>query len=139
MLKSYTSPVSLAPRDGHHGLNLAPDHSVVYVKRTASGCFYVYVDEKYFRLFQSVDSLPTEIKEKLVLIHSVSENFLNVKGMPPEILADVGWQVSESWYQFVLSNKLLNELKGLPLTSGTVDVTHDIFEMPLPSGIERLE
>ena len=135
MLKSYTSPISLTPRDGS---DFAPGHSLVYVKRTASGYFCVYVDEKYFRMFQSVDNLPTEIKEKLLLIHSVSENFLDGKGMPPEILADVGWQViGGSWYQFVLSNKLLNELKGLPLTSGTVpvDVADDVFDEIIMYGI----
>jgi hypothetical protein len=63
--------------------------------------------------------MPDEIKHKLALIHSIDNNFLDDEGMPPKLLEDVGWRlVNTKWYQFVFSEKLLDELRGMPLTNG---------------------
>ncbi len=107
-------PISLSPiKDA-----LLPGHWLVYVKRTNSGEFCVFVDKKYSRIF-SLETMPDEIKHKLALIHSIDNNFLDDEGMPPKLLEDVGWRlVNTKWYQFVFSEKLLDELKGMPLTNG---------------------
>lgn len=89
-----------------------PGHWIVYVKRDPLDEFAIYVGENYIRRF-SLSALPDRVKEKLVLIHSVENSFLDDDGVPPDILADVGWQlIAKKWYQFVLSEKLLDELKG---------------------------
>lgn len=89
-----------------------PGHWVVYVRRTVSGGFVVFVAKNFFRQLP-LKNLPIEIKEKLALIHSIDEAFLDEDGMPPEFLIDVGWRLrDEGWYQLVLSENLLNELKG---------------------------
>ena len=94
-----------------------PKHWVVYVKRDPLDEFAIYVGENYIRRF-SLSALPDRVKEKLVLIHSVENSFLDDDGMPPDILADVGWQlIAKKWYQFVMSDDLLNELKGSVLTN----------------------
>ena len=94
-----------------------PKHWVVYVKRDPLDEFAIYVGENYIRRF-TLSGLPDQVKEKLVLIHSVENSFLNDDGMPPDILADVGWQlIAKRWYQFVMSDDLLNELKGSVLTN----------------------
>ena len=94
-----------------------PKHWVVYVKRDPLDEFAIYVGENYIRRF-TLSGLPDQVKEKLVLIHSVENSFLDDDGMPPDILADVGWQlIAKKWYQFVMSDDLLNELKGSVLTN----------------------
>jgi hypothetical protein len=108
------APVSLSPIKD----TLIPGHWIIYAKQTLSGQFTVFVDKKYFRLF-SLENMPDELKEKLVLIHSVENNVLDDEGMPPKFLEDVGWRlVKKRWYQFVVSEKLLSELRGMPLVSG---------------------
>ena len=94
-----------------------PKHWIVYVKRDPLDEFAIYVGENYIRRF-TLSGLPDQVKEKLVLIHSVENSFLDDDGMPPDILADVGWQlIAKKWYQFVMSDDLLNELKGSVLTN----------------------
>lgn len=94
-----------------------PKHWVVYVKRDPLDEFAIYVGENYIRRF-TLSGLPDQVKEKLVLIHSVENSFLNDDGVPPDVLADVGWQlIAKKWYQFVVSDDLLNELKGSVLTN----------------------
>lgn len=89
-----------------------PGHWIVYMRRTMNGWFTVYVAKNYFRQL-TLENLPLEIKEKLALIHSVEDAFLDEDGMPPEFLIDVGWRLrDDGWYQLVLSENLLNELKG---------------------------
>lgn len=99
-------PTSLAPIKD----STQPGHWIVYVKRTLSDHFVIYVDKKYNRRF-SLKDLPTEIKEKLVLIHSLDSRAFEVVDIPEE-LEDIGWRIDDTWYQFVLSEKLLDELKG---------------------------
>jgi hypothetical protein len=112
MREEKGDPTSLAPvKDA-----IWPGHWVVYVKRTPSDHFVIYVDKKYNRQFPLKD-LPTEIKEKLVLIHSIDSKAFEVVDIP-EVLEDVGWRLDDTWYQFVISEKLLNELRGMPLTNG---------------------
>jgi hypothetical protein len=104
-------PTSLAPvKDA-----IWPGHWVVYIKRTLSDHFVIYVDKKYNRRF-SLKDLPNEIKEKLVLIHSLDSRAFEVVDIPEE-LEDIGWRIDDTWYQFVLSEKLLDELRGSVLTN----------------------
>lgn len=94
-----------------------PGHWLVHVNRTSLDEFVIYVDKNYSRRFLLKD-LPNEIKEKLVLIHSVENNVIDEEGTPPELLFDIGWRLTyRNWYQFVMSNDLLNELKGSVLTN----------------------
>ena len=113
LLGEELSPKSFEPiRDLY-----LPKHWIVYVERDPLDEFAIYVGENYIRRF-TLSGLPDQVKEKLVLIHSVENSFLNDDGIPPDILADVGWQlIAKKWYQFVMSDDLLNELKGSVLTN----------------------
>jgi hypothetical protein len=113
LLREELSPKSFEPIKDLY----LPGHWIVYVERDPLDEFAIYVGENYIRRFL-LSGLPDQVKEKLVLIHSVENSFLDDDGMPPDILADVGWQlIAKKWYQLVMSDDLLNELKGSVLTN----------------------
>lgn len=92
--------------------NSDPPMYEVCVERT-DDTFVFVVGHQQFRIF-TIDNLPDEVKVSLAIIHTVNwDKWLNNATLPmPPHLRDVGWMRPNNWYVLILSEDLLNELRG---------------------------
>ena len=100
----FHSPVKVSNSD--------PPMYEVCVERT-DDTFVFVVGHQQFRIFK-IDTLPDEVKVSLAIIHTVNwDEWLKNATLPmPPHLRDVGWMRPNNWYVLVLSENLLNELRG---------------------------
>lgn len=98
------SPVKVSDSD--------PPMYEVCVERT-DDTFVFAVGHQQFRIFK-IDTLPDEVKVSLAIIHTINwDEWLNNATLPlPPHLRDVGWMRPNNWYVLILSEDLLNELRG---------------------------
>lgn len=92
--------------------NSDPPMYQVCVERT-DDTFTIVVGHQQFRIF-TIDNLPDEVKVSLAIIHTVDwDKWLNNATLPmPPQMREVGWMQPNNWYVLVMSENLLNELRG---------------------------
>lgn len=92
--------------------NSDPPMYEVCAERT-DDTFMIVVGHQQFRMF-TIDNLPDEVKVSLAIIHTVDwDKWLNNATLPmPPQMREVGWMRTNNFYVLVLSENLLNELRG---------------------------
>lgn len=92
--------------------NSDPPMYEVCVERT-DDTFMIVVGHQQFRIF-TIDTLPDEVKVSLAIIHTVDwDKWLNNATLPmPAHMREVGWMRPNNCYVLLMSENLLNELRG---------------------------
>lgn len=100
----FQAPVRVANSD--------PPMYQVCAERT-DDTFTIVVGHQQFRIF-TIDNLPDEVKVSLAIIHTVDwDKWLNNATLPmPPQMREVGWMQPNNWYVLILSENLLDELRG---------------------------